>query len=278
MTVEGPAPYQCVQSPVAIDGRPGGGIGRRAGFRYLWPQGRGSSSLLLGTNFKSLALRDLPRAVKPETCEIELHTGDLPAGIHFGAEVAVDTETMGLAPHRDRLCLVQLSGGDGVCHIVQFPSASALPFAAPNLRALLTDATVVKLFHFARFDLAVLLKYLGVMCAPNYCTKIASHLVRTYTDRHGLKDLCRELLGIELSKEQQSSDWGAAALTADQLDYAARDVLYLHRLRRKLDEMLQRENRRELADACFAFLPHRARLDLAGWADEDIFAHQVRRV
>jgi ribonuclease D len=216
--------------------------------------------------------------VKREITGIELHRGDLPSGIHFGPEVAVDTETMGLAPCRDRLCLVQLSSGDGTCHIVQFPSTpSAVPFVAPNLKALLTDVHVTKLFHFARFDLAVLLRYAGIECAPNYCTKIASRLVRTYTDRHGLKDLCRELLGIELSKEQQSSDWGAETLTPDQLDYAARDVAYLHRLRRKLDSMLERENRRELAEACFGFLPHRARLDLAGWADEDIFAHQARR-
>ena len=216
--------------------------------------------------------------MKRDITGIQLHRGDLPGGLQFGQEVAVDTETMGLAPHRDRLCLVQLTGGDGICHVVQFPSASAAaPFAAPNLTALLTDAGVTKLFHFARFDLAVLLKYLGVVCAPNYCTKIASRLVRTYTDRHGLKDLCKELLGIELSKEQQSSDWGTETLTPDQLDYAARDVVYLHRLRRKLDDMLERENRRELAEACFGFLPHRARLDLAGWADEDIFAHQVRR-
>ena len=212
--------------------------------------------------------------MKREISGIELHRGDLPAGVHFGQEVAVDTETMGLAPHRDRLCLVQLSSGDGTCHVVQFPpDLSAVPFAATNLRAVLSDPHVTKLFHFARFDLAVLLKYVGVTCAPNYCTKIASRLVRTYTDRHGLKDLCRELLGVELSKEQQSSDWGAETLTPDQLGYAARDVAYLHQLLRKLDEMLERENRRELAEACFAFLPHRARLDLAGWADEDIFAH-----
>ncbi len=216
--------------------------------------------------------------MKRDITGIQLHRGDLPDGIRFGQEVAVDTETMGLDPHRDRLCLVQLSGGDGICHVVQFsPACSEIPYPAPNLRALLTDADVTKLFHFARFDLAVLLKYLGVACAPNYCTKIASRLVRTYTDRHGLKDLCKELLGIDLSKEQQSSDWGADTLTADQLDYAARDVVYLHRLRRKLDEMLDREGRRDLAGACFSFLPHRAQLDLAGWADEDIFSHQTRR-
>ncbi len=216
--------------------------------------------------------------MKHDITGIQLHRGDLPSGIPFGREVAIDTETMGLAPHRDRLCLVQLSGGDGICHIVQFPAgATTIPFPAPNLTALLTDANVTKLFHFARFDLAVMLKYLGAICAPNYCTKIASRLVRTYTDRHGLKDLCKELLGIELSKEQQSSDWGAETLTSDQLDYAARDVAYLHRLRRKLDEMLERENRHELAAACFGFLPHRAQLDVAGWADEDIFAHQARR-
>jgi ribonuclease D len=201
---------------------------------------------------------------------IELHRGDLPSGLSFGPAVAVDTETMGLKPGRDRLCLVQLSAGDGSAHLVKFDQAS---YAAPNLRALLSDPAVTKIFHFARFDLAVLQHYLGVMPQPIYCTKIASKLVRTFTDRHGLKDLCRELLAIELSKEQQSSDWGAAELTPAQQKYAAADVLHLHALRARLDEMLAREGRAAIAEACFAFLPTRARLDLAGWGEEDIFEH-----
>ncbi len=201
---------------------------------------------------------------------IELHEGDLPDGVRFGPAIAVDTETMGLNPNRDRLCLVQLSGGNGDCHIVRLPKGR---YEAPRLKALLADPAVTKIFHFARFDIAAIRRYLGVVPTPVYCTKIASRLTRTFTDRHGLKDLCRDLLGVELSKEQQSSDWGAAELTPAQLKYAASDVLHLHALRAKLDEMLAREGRRELADACFKFLPTRAELDLAGWPEEDIFAH-----
>jgi ribonuclease D len=201
---------------------------------------------------------------------VELSQGDLPDGVRFGAAVAVDTETMGLNPHRDRLCLVQMSGGNGDAHIVRFPLGQ---FEAPRLKALMTDPAVLKIFHFARFDIAVIKQFLGVMPQPIYCTKIASRLCRTFTDRHGLKDLCRELLSVELSKEQQSSDWGAAELTPAQLKYAASDVLYLHALKAKLDDMLVREGRREIAEACFRFLPTRAQLDLAGWAEVDIFAH-----
>ena len=199
-----------------------------------------------------------------------LHRGDLPAGMSFGASVAIDTETMGLNPHRDRLCLVQLSSGDGACHIVQFVRGG---YGAPNLKALLVDPKVTKLFHFARFDLAMLYEHLGAVCRPIYCTKIASKLIRTFTDRHSLKDLCRELLGVELNKQQQISDWGAEKLTPEQLEYAASDVLYLHALRERLDALLEREGRRRLAEACFAFLPARAELDLAGWQEPDIFAH-----
>jgi ribonuclease D len=201
---------------------------------------------------------------------VELSQGDLPDGVRFGAAVAVDTETMGLNPHRDRLCLVQLSGGNGDAHIVRLPQGR---YDAPRLKALMTDPGVLKIFHFARFDIAVIKQFLGVMPQPIYCTKIASRLCRTFTDRHGLKDLCRDLLNVELSKEQQSSDWGAAELTPAQLKYAASDVLHLHALRAKLDEMLAREGRREIAEACFRFLPARAQLDLAGWPEEDIFAH-----
>lgn len=201
---------------------------------------------------------------------IEVHEGDLPDGVRFGAAVAVDTETMGLNPDRDRLCLVQLSGGNGDCHIVRLAKGR---YEAPRLKALLADPAVTKIFHFARFDVAMLRRFLGVTAAPIYCTKIASRLCRTFTDRHGLKDLCKDLLGIELSKEQQTSDWGAAELTQAQLKYAAADVLHLHALRAKLDEMLAREGRRDLAEACFRFLPTRAELDLAGWPEEDIFAH-----
>jgi ribonuclease D len=201
---------------------------------------------------------------------IEVHRGDLPAGLDLGDVVAVDTETMGLNPHRDRLCVVQLSAGDGVCHLVHFPTPV---YAAPRLKALLADPAVTKLFHFARFDLAVIRRYLGVVCQPVYCTKIAAKMTRTYTDRHGLKDLCRDVLGVELSKEQQSSDWGSPVLSAEQVRYAAGDVLYLHALREWLDGVLAREGRRELAGACFKFLPVRAELDLAGWDDPDIFHH-----
>jgi ribonuclease D len=199
-----------------------------------------------------------------------LHRGDLPDGIGFGEAVAIDTEAMGLNPHRDRLCLIQLSGGDGDAHLVQFQAGC---YDAPNLRRLLTDPGVLKLFHFARFDIAIIRHYLGVMPQPLYCTKIASRLVRTFTDRHGLRDLCKDLLGVDLKKEQQSSDWGAANLTEEQLRYAASDVLHLHALRARLDEMLARERRTELAQRCFDFLPARALLDLAGWAEQDIFAH-----
>ena len=201
---------------------------------------------------------------------IKLHHGDIPDGLGLGASVAVDTETLGLNPHRDRLCLVQLSSGNGDAHLVQFEPGA---YAAPNLKRLLGDPRVTKLFHFARFDVAVLHRFLGITCAPVYCTKIASKLTRTYTDRHGLKDLCKELLGKDLDKQQQSSDWGARELTQEQLTYAASDVLYLHALKAKLDAMLAREGREALAQACFDFLPTRAVLDLAGWADSDIFAH-----
>ena len=201
---------------------------------------------------------------------ITLHKGDLPDGLSFGSSVAVDSETMGLNPHRDPLCLVQLSAGDGTAHLVQLDRAT---YDAPNLRALMADQSVLKLFHFARFDVAVMQRYLGVVTSPIYCTKIASKLVRTYTDRHGLKDLCRELAGVDLSKQQQSSDWGAETLTDAQKTYAASDVLHLHKLKAVLDGMLAREGRTEYANACFAFLPVRASLDLAGWPDEDIFSH-----
>ena len=201
---------------------------------------------------------------------IDLHQGDLPNGLDLGDCVAIDTETMGLYPHRDRLCLMQLSAGDGNAHIVRFPKGQ---YDAPNLKVMLGDLSVTKLFHFGRFDIAVIEQYLGITCAPVYCTKIASKLVRTYTDRHGLKDLCRELLDVSISKEQQSSDWGADSLSDAQLNYAASDVLYLHQLRDKLDIMLAREGRTELAMACFNFLADRAKLDLAGWPEIDIFAH-----
>ena len=202
--------------------------------------------------------------------QIHLHHDDLPDGLDFGDAVAVDTETMGLELVRDRLCLIQLSAGDGVCHLVQFRDRA---YDAPRLTALLEDAAVTKLFHFARFDLAVLRRDLGVLCQPVYCTKIASRLTRTFTDKHSLKDLCRDLLGIDISKQMQLSDWGTAALSDEQLRYAATDVLHLHRLREVLDDMLAREGRGDLAEACFSFLPTRAALDLAGWSDVDIFAH-----
>jgi ribonuclease D len=204
------------------------------------------------------------------SARIELHKGDLPAGLVFGGSVAVDTETMGLKPGRDRLCVVQLSAGDNTAHLVQFERDA---YSAPRLQALLADPGILKIFHYARFDVAVLKQYLGVQVAPVYCTKIASKLTRTYTDRHGLKDLALELLGIELSKQQQSSYWGAPSLTDAQLAYAASDVLHLHALKARLDELLDRENRRPLAEACFRFLPIRAELDLAGFEDTDIFSH-----
>ena len=197
--------------------------------------------------------------------------GDLPQGADLGPVVAIDTETLGLNPHRDRLCLVQLSAGDGDAELVQIAAGQT---EAPNLTRLLSDPKVLKLFHFARFDLAVLAKTFGVMAAPVYCTKIASKLVRTYTDRHGLKELTRELLGVEISKQQQSSDWGAPVLSDAQQAYAASDVLYLHALRAKLDLMLTREDRADVAAACFDFLPVRAKLDLLGWPETDIFSHE----
>lgn len=201
---------------------------------------------------------------------IHLHKGDLPDGLSFGTSVAVDSETMGLKFRRDELCVVQLSAGDGDAHVVQLDRAS---YDAPNLKRLMQDEAVLKIFHFARFDVAMFRLHLGVTTTPIYCTKIASKLVRTYTDKHGLKDLTRELLSIEISKAQQSSDWGQAKLTQEQLAYAASDVLNLHALKAKLDLMLEREGRTELAQACFDFLPWRAELDLAGWPEDDIFAH-----
>ena len=201
--------------------------------------------------------------------KIKLYDGDLPAGLTFPKGVAIDTETLGLHPHRDRLCLVQLSDGDGTAHLVKFDGSN---YAAPRLKALLSDPKTLKIFHFARFDVAVMKQYLGVATAPIYCTKIASKLVRTYTDRHGLKDLASELLGIELSKQQQSSDWGAAKLSDSQMAYAAHDVLHLHAIKEKLDAMLAREGREAFASAAFSFLGTRADLDLAGFED-DIFAH-----
>jgi ribonuclease D len=202
--------------------------------------------------------------------KIKLHQNDLPDGLNLGPVVAIDTETLGLNPFRDRLCLAQLSSGDGVCHAVQFAAGN---YAAPNLKKMLADPNVTKLFHFARFDIGMFRRYLNVECKPVYCTKIASKLVRTYTDKHGLKDLVRELLGVELSKEQQSSDWGAKVLTEKQLSYAANDVAHLHQLKTVLDAMLAREGRTHLAQASFDFLPARDELDLAGWEDVDIFAH-----
>jgi ribonuclease D len=202
---------------------------------------------------------------------IFFHKGDLPDDADFGDCVAIDTETLGLVLQRDRLCVVQLSRGDGSADVVQIAAGQA---RAKNIERLLADPNVTKLFHFARFDVAVLFKTFGVMAAPVYCTKIASKLARTYTDRHGLKDLVRELLGVEISKQQQSSDWGSEMLSEAQLSYAASDVLYLHALRSRLDMMLKRENRFEIAGACFDFVPARARLDLMGWADLDIFSHE----
>jgi ribonuclease D len=202
--------------------------------------------------------------------KIRLHKGDLPNGLDLGRMVAVDTETLGLNPGRDRLCLVQLSSGDGSAHLVQLARDH---YEAPNLKRLLGDPGVLKLYHFARFDLATLRRYLGVLSGPVYCTRTASKLARTYTDKHGLKDLVKELLDIDLSKQQQSSDWGAATLTEQQLAYAANDVAFLHRLKDALDAMLKREGRMALAEACFSFLPARAELDLAGWTEGDIFAH-----
>jgi ribonuclease D len=201
---------------------------------------------------------------------IFVYDGDLPDALDFGTSVAVDSETMGLNPHRDRLCVVQLSSGDGNAHLVKFKQGE---YAAPNLKALMSNPDVLKIFHFARFDVAVMKQYLAVDTAPVYCTKIASKLVRTYTDRHGLKDLCRELGGVTLDKQQQSSDWGAVEMSEAQQNYAASDVLYLHKVKEKLDLMLERERRTHLAEAAFAFLPTRCEMDLAGYGEMDIFSH-----
>jgi ribonuclease D len=200
---------------------------------------------------------------------VKLYRGDLPEGFKAGVAVAIDTETLGLKPQRDRLCVVQLSTGDGSAHLVQIEKGNA----APRLKALLEDPAVLKIFHFARFDVATLKHHLGAVTAPLYCTKIASRLTRTYTDRHGLKDLIKELLGIELNKQQQSSDWGSHVLSDAQKQYAAQDVIYLHEVKTRLDQMLEREGRMALAKTCFEFIPARAELDLAGWAEEDVFAH-----
>ena len=201
---------------------------------------------------------------------IKLHKGDLPDGLNFGLHVAVDTETLGLNPLRDRLCLVQLSAGDNEAHLVQFDGSD---YRAPNLKKLLEDPGITKIFHYARFDLAVISHYMNVICAPVFCTKIASRLTRTYTDKHGLKDLCGELLGVEISKQQQQSDWGAESLSQEQMNYAAIDVLYLHRLMTILELRLSREERQRLAQASFKFLHTRVELDLSGWVEQDIFSH-----
>lgn len=210
-----------------------------------------------------------PRASR-NLMSIQLHQSDLPDGLDLGPVVAIDCETMGLVPHRDRLCLVQLSAGDGNAHLVKIARGQT---SAPNLARLLTDPAVLKLFHYGRFDIAVMYHAFGALAAPVYCTKIASKLVRTFTDRHGLKNLCQELLDIDISKQQQSSDWGAPVLSQAQQEYAASDVLYLHRLRDLLDQRLEREDRTAIARACFEFLPTRALLDLAGWPEIDIFTH-----
>jgi len=201
---------------------------------------------------------------------IKLYKGDLPAGLDFGTSVAVDTETLGLIPRRDKLCVVQLSSGDGNAHLVQLDRSA---YDAPRLKALMTDPNVTKIFHFARFDVAAIKHHLGVDTGPVYCTKIASKLTRTYTDKHGLKDLIKELLGVEINKQQQSSDWGAHALSDAQKQYAAQDVIYLHELKARLDQMLEREGRTAIARACFDFVAVRAALDLGGWTEEDVFAH-----
>ncbi len=201
---------------------------------------------------------------------VTLHQGDLPVGLDLGNLVAIDAEMMGLNPYRDRLCLIQLSAGDGTAHLVQFKNNA---FDAPNLKKFLTDPKITKLFHFGRLDLAYIYRYLGVVTAPVYCTKIASKLIRTYSNQHGLKVLCRDLLGVELDKQQTTTDWGADTLTPEQLSYAASDVLHLHKIKDILDGMLKRENRTHLAQACFDFLPSRALLDLGGWEEEDIFEH-----
>ncbi len=208
--------------------------------------------------------------MREATIAIHLYKGDIPAGLVLNGDLAVDTEAMGLNNRRDRLCVVQFSDGNGDAHLVHFARDD---YAAPNLKALLSDPERVKIFHFARFDVAILQAYLGILIQPIYCTKIASRLARTFTDRHGYKDICREVLGVDVSKQQQSSDWGAETLTPEQQAYAASDVMHLHILRAKLNEMLVREGRDHLAQSAFNFLPARAMLDLAGWQDTDIFAH-----
>lgn len=218
-------------------------------------------------------LKNPEKGFNPVNMTIYLHQNDLPADLAFGASVAVDTETMGLNLSRDRLCLVQLSFGDGDAHLVRFPVGS--DYKAPNLRRLLESQDILKIFHFARFDLASIKAYMGVSCYPVYCTKMASRLVRTFTDRHSLKELCKELLSVDLSKQQQSSDWGNDILTEEQKIYAANDVLYLHRIKNALDKMLEREGRTEIAKACFDFLPARTDLDLMGWTDIDLFSHHT---
>jgi ribonuclease D len=237
---------------------------------------RGSSSLLLGTTLRPFrgfgwqaTLCGLGQ-LREKLMTITLHQNDLPSGLSFGDSVAVDCEMMGLNPNRDRLCLVQLSAGDGNAHLVRFEAGK---YDAPNLKKILGDPKILKIFHFGRIDIGFLWKNLGVLTAPVYCTKMASRLARTYTEHHSLKTICKELLGVELDKQQTSTDWGAAALTQDQVSYAASDVLHLHRLKKTLDDMLAREGRTALAQACFDFLPHRALLDDAGWAEGDIFAH-----
>lgn len=201
---------------------------------------------------------------------ITLHENDLPENLEFSGSIAVDTEALGLQNKRDRLCLVQLSSGDGTAHLVQLHKDN---YDAPNLKALLADPNITKIFHFARFDVAIIQQYLGIQCDPVYCTRIASYIARTYTDRHGLRDLCKELINVEISKQQQSSYWGAKQLSEEQKLYAANDVLYLHKLKEKLDEILDREGRKELAYDCFKFINTRVKLDLNGWQDKDIFAH-----
>ena len=227
---------------------------------------RGSSSLLLGTTHGNAKVTSFMTNKK-----ITLHVGDLPDGIVFKDSVAVDTETMGLCVHRDPLCTVQLSAGDGSAHVVKLNRDS---YQAPNLKSLLADSGITKIFHYARFDLAVLSYYMDVHISALYCTKIASRLARTYSSKHGLKELCKELISVDISKQQQSSDWGHSDLSQAQLNYAACDVLYLHRLKERLDAMLVREKRQDLATACFTFLPTRVALDMKGWQEEDIFAHQ----
>jgi ribonuclease D len=245
-------------------------IDEKSLFREHFCQNREISRLIAFTGMREFAFAGAS-AIGQANMAIHFHEGDLPADALAPGPVAVDTETMGLNTPRDRLCIVQIADGQGDEHLVRFGKDSS--YDAPNLKTVLADPARLKLYHFARFDLAAIEAYLGVVAAPVYCTKIASRLIRTYTDRHGLKDLVRDLCGVELSKQQQSSDWGAATISDAQREYAASDVRYLHRMKAELDARLEREGRMALAQACFDFLPHRARLDLAGWPDIDIFAH-----